>query len=393
MNRIRKYWPITFVLLYLFIASTVVRSDTTTLTNAVPGTTILASTFNKITSAFQVDHVPRNTSNVATAEGGSLGSSTYPWSQVYVGPVSAAVSLDENSGSALIKVGGVGRLSVSSTGLSLTSLADGLITYAKLNDNAKYVLRTVAFTATDNWVVPTGVTYLLVEGCGAGGGGGGGGGGATGANSGSGGSGGGGGPWQMKGATTSAGSVIVVTITSGGNGGAAGDNTGTNGSGGNNGGSSSFVSSTGPAISIEFKGGGGGLAGTGNSTGASPAGGVRNDTFVFAPFGGAGGASVVGAGGTGVTGMDSVAAEGGAGGTGGATHGSGGGGGGGGHYGNGGAGGNGNNAGDDGAPGDNAGNNTCGGGGGGAGGRDTNAGGSGGTGGNGYIRVHFTAPI
>ncbi len=42
-------------------------------------TTILATWFNIIRSAINGDWVPRNSSGVATSEGGSLGTATYPW--------------------------------------------------------------------------------------------------------------------------------------------------------------------------------------------------------------------------------------------------------------------------------------------------------------------------
>jgi hypothetical protein len=119
-----KTW-IAIVLASLAVFGAIVATaDTTTVTTATANTTILASTFNKIISALKVDFVPRNSSGVASAEAGSLGSTTYPWSQVFIGPTSAAVSIDENAGRAIIKVGGVSRLSVSTTGLSVDSIAD-----------------------------------------------------------------------------------------------------------------------------------------------------------------------------------------------------------------------------------------------------------------------------
>lgn len=189
------------------------------ITDAVSGTRILASDFNKITSAFKVDLVPRNSSGVATEEGGSIGSSTYPWDAVFIGQSTAGISLNDSAGALVFKTGGSTRVTVTSTGLDLSSFADGLITYAKLNANAKMAAQIKTYTASGAitpFLVPTDVTQVHVEMCGGGGGGGGGN-----INGLKGGGGGGAGEYISMWLTVVSGSTIAGSVGAGGAGGGA----------------------------------------------------------------------------------------------------------------------------------------------------------------------------
>lgn len=83
--------------------SAYVGAGTGNLSNAVPGTTILASDFNKITGALKGDLVPRNTSGIATTSAGSLGTSSFKWlrAQIESGYWSAGdVKMHHNYGGA-----------------------------------------------------------------------------------------------------------------------------------------------------------------------------------------------------------------------------------------------------------------------------------------------------
>lgn len=149
---------------------------------------------------------------------------------------------------------------------------------------------TQTFTSNDTFVVPAGVTSLLVEACGGGGGGGGGG---TGSGSGGGG-GGGGAPVFSRVVTVVPGETITIVIGTGGAGGAIGTV-------GVVGVSTTLVGSTSGALLTAIGGGFGGdgfddLAGAGSDGGNSiGAGGGGGDGTVT---GGGGGGGSTGPGGT-----------------------------------------------------------------------------------------------
>lgn len=258
-------------------------------------------------------------------------------------------------------------------------------------------LQTQSITTSGNFVVPAGVTELIVEGAGGGGGGGGGGGAASLPNNGAGGGGGAGAyPHRVTIPVTPA-QTLVVTLAAGGAGGAGGNNTGTNGSAGSGGG---FTTVTGTGVDLTFPGGNGASGGTGGASGSAVAGGAGNLAY-NQDIGGR--ASVAGPGGTGgatngATGGSAGAAGGktlkiSAGAAAGALNARGGSGGGGGTgFAIGGAGGAAGPTDTDGSPGVAAAANSAGGGGGGGGGGvNTQAGGAGGAGGSGRVDFYWYA--
>lgn len=242
-----------------------------------------------------------------------------------------------------------------------------------------YALKRQTFTSDGSFVVPAGVTNIIVSGYGGGGGGGGAGAGSggPGTNTG-GGSGGGGAPYMVQTLDVTPGESLTVVIGPGGTGGSGGAGV-ANGSPGFLGGDTSV---SGGGGSIFFRGGLRGLGGLSTANGGAP--GAQVDNYLSSTRNGAGGA----AGAAGSAGENGVRAAGGAGGASSGVN-SGGGGGGGGACGSaGGAGG----AGDGG--GGNAGLNAgagSGAGGGGASGVGTAAasGAAGGNGGSGLINIQW----
>jgi hypothetical protein len=381
MNRFKllKIWAISLVPAVVAAASFAL-GGTGSVSDAVSGTKIFASDFNKITGALKVDLVPRNSSGIATAEGGNLGTSTYPWNALYFGASASQISIDDSAGSIVFKTGGVTRATITSSGLDLSSLADGVITYSKLNANARFQLRSQVFTSSGTFTVPANVSNVIIVGCG-GGGGGGGGGASNGAAGGGGGGGVGANPFVVTLPVTSGGGY-TVTIGAGGSAGAAGvyGGGGAGGSGGA-GGTTTFGSG------LRFFGGNGGVGGVMNGAGGS--GGTTGTGIGFFTSGGAGG-NYHAAGNNGGNGAASNYSGAGTGGTGGGATAGGGGGGGGAGLGVGGFGG----AGGGGTSGSNGASGIyCAGAGGGGGGDDnTNSGGAGGSGGGGFIEVYWVAP-
>lgn len=353
-------------------------AGTGTISNAVPGATIFASDFNKITGALKGDLVPRNSSGVAEAEAGNLGSSTYPFGALFFGDPASQIQLSDAGNEINFRVGGNIEARIGTSGLTLDSLADGLITYAKLNSDAIFKLKSFNGTAS----VPAGVTKIIVIGCGGGGGGGAGAGAAG--NFGGGGGGGSGATLNIVAVPVTALSTVTISAASGGAGatGAAGS-----GASGSTGGTTT-VTVTGHGT-LRFAGGTGGTGGTaGGAGGAGAVASIR-------------GGGVTTAGGTGATqqsltgGTDGDFSPYAAGGAFNATYGSattgGGGGGGGAGYGAGGQGGAAGAAGI--APPTNGSTGgTCAGGGGGGGAANAGNGANGGTGGAGYAEVFYVAP-
>ena len=345
-----------------------------TISDAVPGTTIFASDFNKITGALKVDLVPRNSSGIATAEGGSLGSSTYPWDALYFGASASGLSLNDSTGNIVLKTANTTRVTISSTGLSLDSLADGLITWAKLNADAKVKLNISPIVADGTFVVPaTNVTNIMIVGCGGGGGGGGGGLNIA-ANNTSGGGGGAGGMIGVVFISPTPGETLTIDVGPGGAGGA----------GAGSAGATATAGTAGTATTLTYGAGtltwGGGAGGPGGDD-IAISGAAKNYQGGGASSAGGGG-STAGVFGTPSAGEYSSFALGGAAGANGAS-GTGGGGGGGGLA-RGGAGG-------AGTPANGSNGSLCSGGGGG-GGSTATAPGTGGTGGNGAVNIYYVSP-
>ncbi|MCB0421149.1 MAG: hypothetical protein KDD61_09135 [Bdellovibrionales bacterium] len=90
---------------------------TNTIPSASDGTPIPASDHNSIKEALGNDLVPRNTSGVATAVQGNLGTTTYPWLAFYFGLVASGLSIRENSGKIAFYVGGANVFEFDSGGL------------------------------------------------------------------------------------------------------------------------------------------------------------------------------------------------------------------------------------------------------------------------------------
>lgn len=345
-----------------------------TISDAVPGTTIFASDFNKMTGALKVDLVPRNSSGVATEEGGSLGSSTYPWNALYFGAAASGLSIDDSAGSIVFKTGSTTRATISSTGLALSSLADGLITWAKLNADAKVKLNVSPIVSDTTFIVPaTNVTSVVIVGCG-GGGGGGGGGLNTAANNTSGGGGGAGGMLGTVILSVTPGETLTIDVGPGGAGGAGAGSAGATATAGSAGTATTVTSGS---TTVTFGGGAGGPGGDDIAI----SGAAKNYQGGGASSAGGGG-STAGVFGTPSAGEPSSFALGGAAGSNGAS-GTGGGGGGGGLA-RGGAGG-------AGTPANGSNGSLCSGGGGG-GGSTATAPGTGGTGGGGAVNIYYVSP-
>ncbi len=143
---------------------------------------------------------------------------------------------------------------------------------------------TTVYTTTTSFYVPTGVTNVMVTGCGAGGQGGGGaaGNGGGGSNGGGGGGGGGGAQVQTRTYTVTPGVQYTAAIGAGGSGGLAG-------AAGANGGNSYFGPAAGTILGY-FLGGEGGSPGGAGGVGGSPSN-VSTALTLVEGAGGAGGAT------------------------------------------------------------------------------------------------------
>lgn len=363
--------------LAITVASVWVAAGTGSISDAIPGTIIFASDFNKITGALKGDFVPRNSSGIASAEAGTLGTSTFPWGALYLGASASQLSIDDSAGAIIFRTGGVTRATIDSTGLALSSLADGVITLAKLNSNARFYERITTYTSgSGNFTVPANVTELVVEAIGGGGGGGSGGG-----SAGRGGGGGSSGEYGVVRMSVTPGASLAYSVGTGGGGGAESSISGA-GATGSSGTNTTFNGWT-------WRGGTGG---GGGSASASYTGGAGGQIAALAPLfsssGGAGGAT---AGSSGTAGTGSAAFAGGTAGLAFSVTGSAGGGGGSSVFGTGGAGGrNGDGGGGNGSVGTSASANTGAGGGGGGGGETgSTRGAAGGTGGSGRIVIRY----
>lgn len=322
-RHLKNYLALVFVLAWVSFAV----ANTGTISDAVSGTRILASDFNKITGAFKVDLVPRNNSGIATAEGGSLGSSTYPWDALYFGAAASGISINDSAGAIVFKTGNTTRATISSTGLSLASIADGLITFAKLDSTAKFYERITTYTSgSGNFTVPAGVTEIEVEGIGAGGSGASG----NGAGNSGGGGGGGSGEYGVIRLSVTPGATLAYSVGAGvsgppqtgvgsaGSNGTAGNNTtftdgtrtftwrgGAAGSVGTNSGGGAGGAGGSLTVRVPFRntsGGAGSVGGVASTAGESTAafsGGAAASGNPTGGNGGGGGASVFGAGGAG----------------------------------------------------------------------------------------------
>jgi hypothetical protein len=106
------------------------------------GQTITAQFFNLLRSVLGVDIVPRNSSGVTTDLAGSVGTSTYrflsAFAQKYnVGASASGLSIEEVSGSIIVKVNSTEVFRLSTTELLTTGIdfADNIITRDALKDD------------------------------------------------------------------------------------------------------------------------------------------------------------------------------------------------------------------------------------------------------------------
>lgn len=241
-----------------------------TITTRAAGQVINETFFNVFKSVLAGDMLPRNTSGVVEAVAGSLGSSTYPWLKLFFGAYSSALSIEDSSGSIILKVGGVTKCVIGSTGVDGAYFKNTSIPSAAMNFGPKFVVQT--FTSNSTFSVPAYCSQVLVLGCGGGGGGG------SGDGSAYGGGGGEGAPLICQTVAVTPSGSVSVTVGAGG-------------SGNGDGASSAFGSLTmrggrcglgdsswvGPGMAIDYNGtsvrfrGGGTYRGRGGAKGGCPA--------------------------------------------------------------------------------------------------------------------------
>jgi hypothetical protein len=366
-----------------------------TLPDRANGQTIDENWFNLIKQILCGELVPRDSDGVATSLAGQLGTASLIWLYGYLQSVliggSSEYKLDVTANKLIISHDVDGNdvytevARIGTTGIEVTSFADGTITYAKLNDNAKIVEKITTITSgASNFVVPTNVTELEIEGIGAGGAGASG----NGSANGGGGGGGGGGEYGIAKVSVTPGASLAYSVGAAVTGPpqTAINAAGATGSNGNN---TTFADGT---RTWTWRGGTGGTAGVTTSGGA---GGALTARVPFrTTSGGAGAAGAV----NGTAGETTATFAGGAGATSGNPSGGNGGGGAATVFGSGGAGGQGGlGGGGVGSPGSNASATAYGAGGGGGGGQETptapGRGGKGGDSAGGLLRIRYIAPL
>jgi len=148
--------------LILFFFPIFAFAGTNTLTNVVGGT-VLTTHANQYFTALTGDLVSRNSAGVAVAEGGDLGTSTFPWKSLFLGTTTTTFSFTEDgSGNVSIKVNGVEALSVTPTGVDGEDIAIQTIPRNRLVDLGQQLSSSSgAFTSTNTSFVD--VTNLSVS--------------------------------------------------------------------------------------------------------------------------------------------------------------------------------------------------------------------------------------
>lgn len=137
-----------------------------TIPTRADGTTIVQDWFNVLKRVLSGDLVPRNGSGVATANAGSLGSSTFPWLSMFLGAAASAISFIDASGTLKINVGvsggvlsvnpaylaysigGVEKFRVNSTGVTRSSLAS--FNYALSSSCGNFATSSGSFVGVTN---------------------------------------------------------------------------------------------------------------------------------------------------------------------------------------------------------------------------------------------------
>ena len=109
---------------------------TNTIPSAVTGNVIPKEHHNSVKEALAQDHVPRDVDGIATAVEGSLGTSSFPWLQVFFGAVVSALSIRDVSGKIGLYVGGLLKTTIGSSGIEAGSYAPSSVTTNDINNGA-----------------------------------------------------------------------------------------------------------------------------------------------------------------------------------------------------------------------------------------------------------------
>lgn len=202
-----------------------------------------------------------------------------------------------------IAAGAITNVKMATNSVDTAQIVNGAVTPAKLSVLQKLTVVDV----TTTFVVPTGITSIIVKGIGGGGGGGGGGLSGSSQNT-SGGAGGASGQMGTVTMTVTPGETLTASLGSGGSGGAFAGAPG-NGSAGGTGGTTTLTAGTSGWV-LRFAGGNGGAGGIGNNALGTATGGAA--AFRGGTSSSSGGSSVSGLFGSPSAGEDSVYAAGGA---------------------------------------------------------------------------------
>ena len=225
------------------------------------GDVAAADDVNQYRTAFVGDVVPRNSSGVKTDLAGNLGTSLLRWiagymQKLYLGATASGLSIEEDSGEMIFKVGGSEVVRFDASGIDVSS-------FPALNVLPR--LKRTRYTASGTFNIPADVYEVFLFGAGGGGGGGGGGNPTYSSNDNGGQAGQGCNPILVPKSVTPGGS-LTISIGAGGAGG-NGDSPSGAGSNGASGGSTIITGDI--SGSIEFTGGGGGGKATvSNNTGS-----------------------------------------------------------------------------------------------------------------------------
>ncbi len=136
---------------------------TETIPTRSQGATVNNTDQNLIKSVLAQDIVPRNTSGVATDQGGSLGTTVLRWlnfyiSKIFLGVIANGLSIEASGTTIIVKVGGSTVASFDSTGMVIdSSIADRSIIRDKIE------IPVVGSSGTVTQTI-TGATYADVTG-------------------------------------------------------------------------------------------------------------------------------------------------------------------------------------------------------------------------------------
>lgn len=109
---------------------------TDTIPARTAGQIIAPSHPNLLRDVLALDHVPRNASGVAADIAGNLGTSTYRWNNLFakllnIGAIASGLTIEDDSGDIVIKVGAAEVCRISADGLDAAGLEDSTLTIAK----------------------------------------------------------------------------------------------------------------------------------------------------------------------------------------------------------------------------------------------------------------------